>query len=117
MSDYLLSRLTGKVSLNYNRFIETEAEYENYLAISEQLLAKRNHRSLEETALFRLLAKLIEDYEEQVYNLDNWGELAPYDISQHLLESSGQKQADLVDVISPSKGLISSIVNSKRAIG
>ena len=96
--------------------IETEAEYEDYLAIAEQLLAKRDQRTPEETALFRLLVKLVEDYEEQAYSLDDWGDLAPYEILQHLLESSGQKQADLINVISPSKGLISSIVNGKRSI-
>lgn len=98
------------------KIIETEVEYESYLAIAEQLIAKKDQRTPEETALFRLLVKLIEDYEEQIHNLDDWGDLAPYEILQHLLESSGQKQADLVDIISPSKGLISSIVNGKRAI-
>ena len=98
------------------KIIETEAEYEDYLAIAEQLLAKRDQRTPEETALFRLLVKLVEDYEEQAYSLDDWGDLAPYEILQHLLESSGQKQADLINVISPSKGLISSIVNGKRSI-
>jgi HTH-type transcriptional regulator/antitoxin HigA len=82
----------------------------------QNLIAKKDSRTPEETALFRLLVKLIEDYEEQVYNLDNWSDLAPHEILQHLLESSGTKQADLVGIISPSKGLISSIVNGKRAI-
>ena len=98
------------------KIIETEKEYERYLAIVEQLIAKKDRRTSEETILFRLLVKLIEDYEQEFYNLDDWGELAPYEILQHLLESSGKKQADLVNIISPSKGLISSIVNGKRAI-
>ncbi|MEM7592059.1 MAG: transcriptional regulator [Cyanobacteria bacterium P01_A01_bin.83] len=98
------------------KIIETEAEYEEYLAVTESLIAKKDNRTLEETALFRLLVKLIEDYEEQVYNLNDWSNIAPHEILQHLLESSGTKQADLVNVISPSKGLISSIVNGKRAI-
>ena len=79
------------------KIIETEVEYEDYLAIAEQLLAKRDQRTPEETALFRLLVKLIEDYEKQVYSLDDWGDLAPYEILQHLLESSGQKQVDLIN--------------------
>ena len=60
--------------------------------------------------------KLIEDYEENTYNLKEWQDLAPHEILQHLLEVSHTKQADLVGVISPSKGLISSIVNGKRSI-
>jgi HTH-type transcriptional regulator / antitoxin HigA len=98
------------------KIIETEAEYEQYLAVTENLIAKKDNRTPEETALFRLLVKLIEDYEEQVYCLNDWSNLDPHEVLQHLLESSGTKQADLVKVISPSKGLISSIVNGKRAI-
>jgi HTH-type transcriptional regulator / antitoxin HigA len=99
-----------------HKIIETEAEYEEYLIVAEQLIAKKNNRTPEETVLFRLLVKLIEDYEEQTLALEDWSNLAPYEILQHLLESSGTKQTDLVGIISPSKGLISSIVNGKRAI-
>jgi HTH-type transcriptional regulator / antitoxin HigA len=98
------------------KIIETEVEYEQYLAVTENLIAKKDNRIPEETALFRLLVKLIEDYEEQVYSLNDWSNLAPHEVLQHLLESSGTRQVDLVKVISPSKGLISSIVNGKRAI-
>lgn len=98
------------------KIIETEAEYNEYLAVTENLIAKKDSRTPEETALFRLLVKLIEDYEQKIYSLDDWSNLAPYEILQHLLESSDTRQADLVGIISPSKGLISSIVNGKRAI-
>ena len=98
------------------KIIETEAEYAEYLAVAENLISKNNNRTPEETALFRLLVKLIEDYEEKVHNLEDWSNLSPHEILQHLLESSGMKQADLVGIVSPSKGLISSIVNGKRAI-
>ena len=98
------------------KIIQTEAEYEEYLTVAEQLIAKKNNRTPEETVLFRLLVKLIEDYEEQTLALEDWSNLTPYEILQHLLESSGTKQTDLVGIISPSKGLISSIVNGKRAI-
>ena len=90
------------------KIIETEAEYEEYLAVAENLIAKKNNRTLEETTLFRLLVKLIEDYEEQSYSLEDWSNLLPHEILQHLLESSGTKQADLVGVISSSKGLMRS---------
>ncbi|BAZ46168.1 putative transcription regulator with HTH domain protein [Chondrocystis sp. NIES-4102] len=98
------------------KIIENEAEYEQYLAISENLIAKKDDRTTEETALFRLLVKLIEDYEEQTFALKQWQNIPPHFILQHLLESSGTKQSDLVGIVSPSKGLISSIVNGKRAI-
>ncbi|MEM9275500.1 MAG: transcriptional regulator [Cyanobacteria bacterium P01_F01_bin.143] len=98
------------------KIIETEAEYLQYLAVTENLIAKKNNRTPEETTLFRLLVKLIEDYEEQTYELEDWSNLSPHEILQHLLESNGTKQNDLVGIISSSKGLISSIVNGKRAI-
>ena len=98
------------------KIIETETEYESYLAVAESLIAKKDHRTTEETALFRLLVKLIKDYEENIFALDDWSNLLHHEILQHLLDASGTKQADLVGIISPSKGLISSIVNGKRAI-
>ena len=98
------------------KIIETEAEYEEYLAVAENLIAKKDNRTLEETTLFRLLVKLIEDYEEQSYSLQDWSNLLPHEILQHLLESSGSKQEDLVGVITSDKGLISALVNGKRAI-
>lgn len=98
------------------KVIETETEYEQNLAVAERLIAKKKNRSPEEIALLRLLVKLIEDYEEIKYHLKEWQDLSPHEILQHLLEVSHTKQADLVGIISPSKGLISAIVNGKRAI-
>ncbi len=124
-------RSNGKMTLTLNKknylqllaqtkiipkIIETEAEYEEYLVVAENLMAKKNNRTPEETTLFRLVVKLIEDYEERAYSLEDWSNLLPHEILQHLLESSNTKQADLVGVISSSKGLISAIVNGKRAI-
>ena len=37
--------------------IAIEAEYNEYLAVTENLIAKKDNRTLEETALFRLLVK------------------------------------------------------------
>lgn len=98
------------------KIIESDTEYEKYLAAAEQLIGKKNNRSPEETILFRLLVKLIEDYEEKQFSLEDWRDRTPAEILQHLLESSGTKQADLVGVVSSSKGLISAIVNGKRSI-
>ena len=98
------------------KVIETEVEYEQNLTVAEKLIAKKKNRSPEETTLLRLLVKLIEDYEESNYDLKEWQDLPPHEILQHLLEVSHTKQTDLVGVISPSKGLISAIVNGKRAI-
>jgi HTH-type transcriptional regulator / antitoxin HigA len=116
--DNLFARYIGL--LNQDRIIpkiiETQAEYEQFLAVAERLISKKQTRTAEETILFRLLVKLIRDYEEEVYDLKEWSQTSPHELLQHLMEARGLKQVDLIEVLSPSKGLVSSIVNGKREI-
>jgi HTH-type transcriptional regulator / antitoxin HigA len=98
------------------KIIETNEEYEHFLAIVERLMSRKIMRTPEEDVLFKLLVKLIVDYEEETYNLKEWSKTAPHEFLQHLMEARGMKQVDLVGVLSPSKGLVSSIVNGKRSI-
>jgi HTH-type transcriptional regulator/antitoxin HigA len=111
--DYL--KLLDEIEL-IPKIIETEEEYKSYLNVAERLIAKKDNRTIEETILFRLIVKLIEDYEEQRYPLKDWCNTPSHQILKHLLEVSGTRQIDLVGVVSRSKGLISAIVNGKRAI-
>jgi HTH-type transcriptional regulator / antitoxin HigA len=98
------------------KIIETKEEYEQFLAVVERLVFKKQADTPEESALFKLLVKLIKDYEEETYNLKEWSKTSPHELLQHLMEARGMKQVDLVGVLSPSKGLVSSIVNGKRSI-
>jgi HTH-type transcriptional regulator / antitoxin HigA len=98
------------------KIIETHEEYEQFLAVVERLISKKQTRTPEEKVLFRLLVKLIRDYEEETYDLKEWSKTAPHELLQHLMEARDMKQVDLVGVLSPSKGLVSSIVNGKRSI-
>ncbi len=98
------------------KIIENEEEYNQYLAVTESLMAKKNHRTLEETTLFRLLVRLIEDYEEKFYSLEKWSNLLPHEILQHLLESSGITETDLQKVISSDNELMSDLINGQLAI-
>jgi HTH-type transcriptional regulator / antitoxin HigA len=98
------------------KIIETPEEYDHFLAVAERLISKKHTRTFEETILFRLLVKLIRDYEEENYSLQEWSQTPPYLLLQHLMDARGMKQVDLVGILSPSKGLISSIVNGKREI-
>jgi HTH-type transcriptional regulator / antitoxin HigA len=98
------------------KIIETQEEYNHFLAVAERLIAKKQTRTAEETILFRLLVKLIRDYEEETYTLQEWSETPSHLLLQHLMDARGMKQADLVGILSPSRGLVSSIVNGKRAI-
>ena len=100
----LLSQYTPQV-------IETEEEYDRALAIAEKLTFAKN-RSPEEKALHKLIVTLIEAYEAENYPIE---ESAPHEILQHLMESSGTRQADLVGVIG-SSGVVSEVVNARRSI-
>jgi HTH-type transcriptional regulator / antitoxin HigA len=93
------------------RAIETEAEYDRLLAVAEGLTFAKN-RTPEEKALHKLLVTLIEVYEAQNYPIDK---SEPHEILQHIMEASGTRQADLVGIIG-SSGVVSEVVNGKRAI-
>ncbi|MCC3412953.1 MULTISPECIES: transcriptional regulator [unclassified Microcoleus] len=93
------------------RAIETEAEYDRLLAVAEGLTFAKN-RTLEEKALHKLLVTLIEVYEDQNYAIDK---SEPHEILHHIMEASGTRQADLVGIIG-SSGVVSEVVNGKRAI-
>ncbi len=93
------------------RAIETEEEYDRLLAVAERLTFAQN-RTPEEKALHKLLVTLIEVYEDQNYPIDK---SEPHEILQHIMEASGTRLADLVGIIG-SSGVVSEVVNGKRAI-
>ena len=93
------------------RAIETEEEYDRLLAVAERLTFAKN-LTPEERALYKLLVTLIEVYETENYPMDK---SEPHEILQHIMESSGTRQADLVGIIG-SSGVVSQVVNGKRAI-
>jgi HTH-type transcriptional regulator / antitoxin HigA len=91
--------------------IDSEAEYDRALAIAERLTFKKD-RTEAEIKFLKLVVVLIEDYEAEHYPMDN---VTPHDLLQHLMESNGTRQADLVGLIG-SRGVVSEVVNGKRAI-
>ena len=91
--------------------IETEEEYDRLLAVAERLTFAKNCTP-EEGVLYNLLVTLIEVYETENYPIDKPD---PHEILQHIMESSGTRQADLVGIIG-SSGVVSEVVNGKRAI-
>ena len=94
------------------KLIRTEAENEQALAIVEALMHKPN-RSLEETELYELWIALIERFEQEAYVPD--ATTTPHSLLHFLMEQRDLKQADLVGLIG-SKGVVSEVVNGKRAI-
>jgi HTH-type transcriptional regulator / antitoxin HigA len=92
--------------------IKTEAENDRMLALVEQLMAKGDSLTPEEGELLRLLGKLIADFEEEFYHLED---AAPHEILRELMEARGLKQGDVGKLLG-SKGRVSEVINGKRAI-
>lgn len=92
--------------------IETEAENDRMLAEVEKLMDKGENISPEEDALLRLMATLIQDFEEKFYQP---GEATPLEILHHLMDARDLKQSDLLEVFG-SKGIASEVINGKRNI-
>ena len=74
------------------RIIETQAENESMLKIVEKLMDKGEGLSPEEEKLLKLLAKLVEDFEERYYHPRD---ATPLEVLQHLMESRDVKQTHL----------------------
>ena len=92
--------------------IETEEENERMLAEAEKLMAKGEDMSPEEAALLRLMATLIQDFEERFYQPRG---ATPLEILHHLMDARDLKQSDLLEVFG-SKGIASEVINGKRGI-
>ena len=119
------TKINGKMMLTFDRAtysnllaeiapraIESEDEYDRLLAVAERLTFAKN-RSPEKRALHKFLVMLIEVYETENYPMDKPD---PHEILQHIMESSGLSQADLVGIMKSSSGVVSEVVNGKRAI-
>jgi HTH-type transcriptional regulator/antitoxin HigA len=91
--------------------IETEKENERMLGELDKLMAK-SHLSPAESKLFDLMVRLIEDFEEQHYQLNA---STPHGILRELMEARGVNQRDLWELFG-SKGTASEVVNGKRSI-
>jgi HTH-type transcriptional regulator / antitoxin HigA len=92
--------------------IETEEENARILAIVERLMEKGEGLTAEEEKLLKLLARLVEDFEQRFYKLSK---ATPLEVLHHLMEARGVKQSQLWDLFG-SKGIASEVLNGKRAI-
>ena len=93
------------------KIITTEAEYDQALETVEKLIANKQ-RTPEQTAILQLLVTLIEEFENKQYSIEA---SSPCAMLEHLMDARGIKQSDLVGIIG-SKGVVSEVVNRKRAI-
>ena len=94
--------------------IESEEENEKALAIVERLIDKgENNLSPEEDRLFRLLVRLIEDFEDKAYPMGNFA--TPLDTLKSLVYEHELKQKDLIDIFG-SQSVVSEVISGKRGI-
>jgi HTH-type transcriptional regulator / antitoxin HigA len=98
------------------KVIESESEYDRFLVVVEGLLAKRQNRTPEETALFVLLVKLVEDYEREHYSIDDGIQVPPHKFLQHMMEAREMDPKDLTPLLNISEELAISIVNGEVQI-
>jgi HTH-type transcriptional regulator / antitoxin HigA len=93
------------------KVIENEEEYESFYHILLELMIQ-SEKSSEELAMMRLIAKLVEDFDNKQKKPRA---ASPHEILLDLMEEANLKQSDLVGKIG-SKGVVSEIVNQKRSI-
>ncbi len=98
------------------KVIETEVEYDRFLTVTEKLLSKRQSRTPEESALFMLLVKLIEDYESEHYSLIESTQVVPHKFLQHMMEAREMELIDLMGLLNISGELAGSIFSGEREI-
>ena len=92
--------------------IKTEEENDRAISIVENLLAKGEDLSPEESVLLELLGKLIADFEENFYQPRD---ASPHEVLTELMNVPVLKQKDLVEVLG-SKSRVSEAVSGKREI-
>lgn len=94
------------------KVIETEEENEFYLAEVSKLMKLGENLSPAQEQLLKLLVNLIENFEDQHYQLNP---TTPLEILQEFVRDRGLKQKDLLPVFG-SQGIASEVLNGKRSI-
>jgi HTH-type transcriptional regulator / antitoxin HigA len=91
------------------KVIETEDEYEQFLAVAERLTFKQN-QTPEESALYDLVTMLVETYEAAHYEIDR---ASPAEVLQHIIESSGIDPIELVNIFGSSESVAQVLAGTK----
>ena len=92
--------------------IRTVEENERMLILVKQFMAKGDQLTPEEGELLKLVGRLIADFEEKFYHLN---EAAPHEVLKELMAARGLKQNDISRLLG-SKARASEVINGKRAI-
>lgn len=94
--------------------ITDEQELERLTGEVNRLMTKGIKQGLspEEESLLQLLVKLIEDYEDEHYPIED---APPHEVLKFIMRQRDLKQSDLLDIFG-SSGIASEVVNGKRSI-
>ncbi|WP_333288148.1 transcriptional regulator [Microcoleus sp. D2_18a_B4] len=119
-----MTKTTGKMTLTFDsdkyssllsqyqpRIIKNEDENEIFLEIVESLLSREN-LTPEEDTLLELLVKLIEDFEENHYQLNA---STPQSRLIHLMEARSLEPADLIEIIGTIE-MVTQLINGQLEI-
>jgi len=93
--------------------IENDAEHGRLLAETEKLMDKGASRSREEDRLLKLLAPLIQEFEDRRYPVGDSS--TPLSVLKTLMEQRGLAHKDVWRLFG-SKGIASEVINGKREI-
>jgi HTH-type transcriptional regulator / antitoxin HigA len=117
-----MTRIIGKMTQTINltiygqlvaqvkpKVIETEDEYEQFLAVAGRLTFNQN-QTPEESALYDLVTMLLEAYEVQHYEIDR---ASPSEVLQHIIESSGIDITELVNIFGSSESVEQVLAGTK----
>ena len=83
------------------KLIETEDEYDRFLAVAERLTFKQD-QTPEESALYDLVTMLVEIYESKHYLIDR---SSPVEVLEHIIESSCIDRAELAGMFGSDESL------------
>jgi HTH-type transcriptional regulator/antitoxin HigA len=98
-----------RMALKY-KIIKSKTQYSIYCDLFEDLVAVR-HKTREIREEIELLALLILKYDE-----DKLKDVDPVQLLHTLMDERGIKARDLVEVLDLSKGLVSDILNYRKAL-
>ncbi len=90
--------------------IHSEEDNERFISILEELERRSHEWTPAEVKLAELLTLLIEQFEEENYQLKA---ATPIDVLHELMESNDLKQKDLVDIFG-AESTVSAVLNGKR---
>jgi HTH-type transcriptional regulator/antitoxin HigA len=65
--------------------------------------------------LLKLLVKIIEDYEEKIYEIKDWANVSPSEILEHFIESKGLSTEELIKIMGSEK-IVNGIRKGKEKI-